>query len=66
MLVSQGMATLYARIPDALYERFTTEAQQRGLSLTATAIVLLEAALNRADRERTTRDNRADRRYPDA
>ena len=57
------MATLYARIPDPLHRRLSEEARARGLTLTAATILMLDSALNSAERKRKSEDNRG-ARYP--
>ena len=53
------MATLYVRdFPDDIYHRLTVEAQTRRQSVSALTKTLIEAALDRADRERKTKENR--------
>ncbi len=55
------MATLYARIPDALYAKLSEDARLRGLNITTTTILLLEDALDRAKKSRNTVTNRGAR-----
>lgn len=58
------MATLYARVPDELYQRLSEEARARGLNITTTTILLLDDVLAKAEKLRRVESNRGGR-YPD-
>lgn len=50
-----GMATLYARITDALHTRIKTEAEARRMPMVTVVSILLEAQLDQLEKEKTPR-----------
>jgi plasmid stability protein len=52
LALTDGSTVIYARVPDALKQALAARARERGQSLTAAAVALLERGLDRSEEER--------------